>query len=225
MIKPFLFFFFFCFFSFFFFFWKGFALISNQMLEQIWFKVLMISRISRIDNLSFLAAVRNISQSASCVCKLLPAGDISQFAMGGTGLWQASSQYGNAVMWQQGYQIVAGCLHSAEDMSHCEDREQATRKNKAFWEKWREGHQGRGCGWDEKGSQEAGGGFGWRDRQELIMRDSLRGSKKGELSICSEDGWVLAEEQLPAKDQTLCSPLGTWKGFPGVHRLFYLLVE
>ena len=67
--------------------------------------------ISRIDNLSFLAAVRNISQSASCVCKLLPAGDSSQFAVGGTGLWQASSQYGNVVMWQQGYQIVAVRLH------------------------------------------------------------------------------------------------------------------
>ena len=81
--------------SLFFFFPKCFALISNQMQEWIWFKVFMISR---IDNLSFLAAVRNISQSASCVCKLLPAGDSSQFAMGRTGLWQASLQYGNIVM-------------------------------------------------------------------------------------------------------------------------------
>lgn len=73
--------------------------------------------ISRIDNLNFLAAVRNISQSASCVCKLLPAGDSSQFAMGGTGLWQASPQYGNVVMWQQEYQIVAVHLHSVSRTS------------------------------------------------------------------------------------------------------------
>jgi len=72
--------------------------------------------ISRIDNLSFLAAVKNISQSASCVCKLLPAGDSSQFAMGGTGLWQASSQYGNGAVWQQGYQIVAVHLYSVPRM-------------------------------------------------------------------------------------------------------------
>lgn len=64
-------------------FFKGFALIINPILERIWFKVFMIAR---IDNLSFLASVKNISKLASCVCKLLPAGDSSQFAMGGTGV-------------------------------------------------------------------------------------------------------------------------------------------
>lgn len=95
-------------------FFKGFALMINQMLERIWFKVFMIAR---IDNLSFLASVKNISKSASWVCKLLPAGDSSQFAMWRTGLWQASSQHGNVVMWQQGYQTVSVPLHSVSRTS------------------------------------------------------------------------------------------------------------
>lgn len=77
--------------------------------------------IAKIDNLSFLASVKNISESASCACKLLPAGDSSQFAMGGTGLWQASSQRGNVVMWQQGYQIVAVPVHSMSRTSATEE--------------------------------------------------------------------------------------------------------
>lgn len=48
-------------------FFKRFALIVNQMLERIWFKVFMIAR---IDNLSFLASVKIFPSqqvvSASC---------------------------------------------------------------------------------------------------------------------------------------------------------------
>lgn len=144
--------------------------------------------ISRIDNLSFLAAVRNISQSASCVCKLLPAGDSSQFAMGGTELWQASSQYGNVVMWQQGYQVVAVGLHSVPRVSATVE----TGNRPA----------GRARSPGERGEQDNRGETrdrmrrGVREQEEdlsgeidkKIMGDSRGGRKKGELSTCSIPG-------------------------------------
>lgn len=166
------------------------------MLERIWFKVFMISR---IDNLRFLAAVRNIYQSASCVCKLLPAGDSSQFAIGGTGLWQASSQYGNVVCgnrdikqwlsvttqcwghqplwrWGAGLQAELGTLGKEERRTTGERL---------------------GLGW-EGGPGAGGEGFKWRDRQKLITGGSRGGRIK----------WVFPSAQSQGLQRGwLCSKL------------------
>lgn len=147
-------------------FFKGFALIINQMLERIWFKVFMIAR---IDNLSFLASVKNISKSASCVCKLLPAGDSSQFAMEGTGVWQDSSQHGNVVICNK-------------DIKCCLSLSTRCRGHQALW-RWGVG-AGRARPWGKgRGGQQGGGqgGFQCRNRNWSWGRVRVAGRKESSL--------------------------------------------
>lgn len=210
-------------------FFKGFALIINQMLKHIWFKVITIAR---IDNLSFLASVKNISKSASCICQLLPAGDSSQFALGGTGFWQAFSQHGNAVMWQQGYQVMSVLLHSMSRTSATVEMGSGVAGR--AWRKER-GQQGRGWGWDEKGNQ--GGGqrgssteidrnWSWEGVRVAGRKESHHQDSRG---VChppgSMKGWISSAKHLLEKEQILCSYLLTWTRIPKVHWLFYLLVK